>query len=112
MKRILFLSALLLVLSVQFAWGQILEGSLSKFNGSSVPPTGVTTISLPTNLGGTSGSTVEVPIAVSTTATIAIAQFVVEYNSSVLTFTAAGIGTDAVGFQITNVNQDTNTYYC
>jgi len=64
------------------------------------------TISLP-DLQGTTGNSLDIPITVSTDSSIGIAQFVVEYNSSVMTFINARLGVDAPsGISVANVNSD------
>ena len=70
-----------------------------------VPPT-TATVSLPGEVEGTSGSTVAIPIKVTATEQIGIAQFVVEYSSEVLRFDGAVIGSDALGFLVSNTNPD------
>lgn len=55
------------------------------------------TLNLPT-MNANVGATIDVPITVSTNETIAAAQFVVEYNSDVLTFVSAELGPAASGF--------------
>ncbi|MFZ5517749.1 MAG: FlgD immunoglobulin-like domain containing protein [Candidatus Zhuqueibacterota bacterium] len=55
------------------------------------------TLNLPT-MNAEAGAIIDVPIIVSTNETIAAAQFVVEYNSAVLTFVSAESGPDASGF--------------
>jgi len=62
------------------------------------------TLTLPT-MNAESGATIDVPITVSTDEIITSAQFVVEYNSTVLSFLSAEIGPDASGFELT-INTD------
>jgi len=62
------------------------------------------TLILPT-LDAEAGATIDVPITVSTSETIAAAQFVVEYNSAVLTFVSAELGSATDGFSL-DVNAD------
>jgi len=52
-------------------------------------------------------STVDVPITVTTDSSIGIAQFVVEYSSSMLSYVSARLGADAPsGFSVSNTNPD------
>ncbi len=57
---------------------------------------------LPANVSGAQGSTVNIPIKVTTESTIGVAQFVIDYNSSILAFQNAQLGanTSAGGFSI------------
>ena len=64
------------------------------------------TVTLP-SVQGEPGTVVDVPITVSTDSSIGIAQFVVEYKSTVLSFNTAVLGADAPGgFSVSNINTD------
>ena len=60
------------------------------------------TVILPVDAAGSQGATINIPIKVTTDSTIGIAQFVIDYNSSILTFQSAQLGanTSAAGFSI------------
>ncbi|MFQ5754312.1 MAG: cohesin domain-containing protein, partial [bacterium] len=61
---------------------------------------------LPENAGGDPGTTIPVPIKVSTDSTIGLVQFVVEYDSTVIKFKDAQIGSDVVNFAVSQINTD------
>jgi len=64
------------------------------------------TISLPT-LDVDPGTRIDIPVTVTTDSSVGIAQFVVEYNSSVLTFVSARLGSGMPGgFSVSNVNDN------
>ncbi|NOZ61092.1 MAG: T9SS type A sorting domain-containing protein [Calditrichaeota bacterium] len=65
----------------------------------------VAELSLPDTVGG-SGETVYVPVFVSTDSAIGIAQFVVEYDSSVIKFVGAQIGGGLSGFSVSQTNEN------
>jgi hypothetical protein len=60
------------------------------------------TVILPAGAAEPQGATVNIPIKVATDSTIGIAQFVIDYNSSILTLQSAQLGanTSAAGFSI------------
>lgn len=63
-----------------------------------------TTVTLP-NLVAEPATVIDVPIQVSTSSSVGIAQFVVEYNSGVIEFIDARIGADVSGISISNINK-------
>jgi hypothetical protein len=65
-----------------------------------------TEIKIPHNLTASIGDTANIPIYVSTKDTVSIAQFVVEYNSSILNYLSCEDGKDANNFSIMNENVD------
>jgi len=67
-------------------------------------PSEMASVYLP-NATGAQGDIVDIPITVTTDSLIGIAQFVVEYNLSILEFQDAQIGPDTPGFSLT-INPD------
>jgi len=63
------------------------------------------TLTLP-SINGAQGDVVAVPIQVSTDSIIGLAQFVVEYNSTILRFENTQVGSGVSGFSISLVNAD------
>ena len=62
-----------------------------------------TLISLPDTIGSI-GGTIGIPVTVSTDSAIGFAQFVVEFDSSIIEFSNAQVGSDASNFQVTGIN--------
>lgn len=63
------------------------------------------TVTLP-DLAVAPGASINVPITVTTAYSIGAAQFVVQYNSDVLSFVSAQVGAGAPGFSVSNINTD------
>jgi serine protease len=63
-------------------------------------------VKLPQNVSGDPGTTIFAPIKVSTDSSIGLAQFVVEYDSTIFQFEAAQIGSDAGDLIISQINAD------
>ncbi|MFQ5630351.1 MAG: T9SS type A sorting domain-containing protein, partial [bacterium] len=63
----------------------------------------ISKVDIPVGIKVPAGSTIAVPIIVSTTEDIGLAQFTVEYNGNVLQFSNATIGPDAPGFSVSQV---------
>ena len=99
-----------------FGVGEIAVGSLNdsgyfdniKIKGDAreprPEPSGENIVSIPRGIKQVAGQTVEVPIYVTTGSRIAVAQFTVEYDGSVLKFMSASTGFDASGFSVTQQN--------
>ena len=64
----------------------------------------LTNISLPPNSQIPAGSILSIPITISTDKLIGVAQFTVDYLSTVINFVSASIGPDAPGFTISQIN--------
>ena len=58
------------------------------------------------DMSGACGSTINIPIKVSTDSKIGIAQFVIEFNSSIISYQGAQAGADISGFQVSLENQN------
>ena len=58
------------------------------------------TVALPTEIQGDPLTTIDIPITITTSSEIGLAQFVVEFSSNALSFKSAQIGSDAAGFMI------------
>ena len=63
------------------------------------------TLTLP-SISEASGTAVPVPVQVTTDSTIGLAQFVVEYNSTILHFENVQVGSGVSGFAVSVVNAD------
>jgi len=62
-----------------------------------------TVLSLPDTTGAV-GETIGIPITVSTDSAVGFAQFVIEFDSTLMTFSGSQLGANALGFQISATN--------
>lgn len=102
---------------VNITWSEIIEGAIGvgsyndsvyfddiliNYGGAAT----LATVILPTGVTGAPTTNVQIPITVTTSENISMAQFVVEYNSAVLSFTSAIVGADAQTFSVSQVNNN------